>query len=209
MKDVGPEAAPGHPFTAPAAPEPPTEWGELRRDCLVINTTKSSCEENESAHEAVADCMSRLVRTKWDAPGGDLISRLLLGSDSQGAPMPEEGLVATGQAPLPADHETTAGSIATMAAHLSADHARGELLLADRSQIRSAVEETLRFDRNGTFGSGRHSCLGRPLARTKFQAVLGVLLERLPTLGLPVNPGDFCRHDGMLTAPRRELPVTW
>ncbi|WP_407555052.1 cytochrome P450 [Streptomyces sp. Pv4-95] len=59
------------------------------------------------------------------------------------------------------------------------------------------------------FGSGPHSCLGQPLARTELQAALTVLLRRLPTLDLGTGAGDLRRHEGLLTSPLRELPVTW
>lgn len=60
-----------------------------------------------------------------------------------------------------------------------------------------------------TFGAGAHSCLGQPLARTELQAVLAVLLRRLPTLDLAVDVDQLRAQEGLLTAPLRELPVTW
>ncbi len=59
------------------------------------------------------------------------------------------------------------------------------------------------------FGSGPHSCLGQPLARTELQAALTVLLRRVPTLDLGTGAQELRRHEGLLTAPLRELPVTW
>ncbi|MEK8173164.1 hypothetical protein NKH77_42010 [Streptomyces sp. M19] len=65
--------------------------------------------------------------------------------------------MATGQALLLAGHETTAGFIAMMTAHLLADRRRWERLLADPSLVRTAVEEVLRFDPNGSgFGMLRY-----------------------------------------------------
>ena len=209
--------------------------------------------------------MSGLIAGKRAQPGDDLLSLLLDGADAEGEPMSEAGLVATGQALLLAGHETTAGFLAMMVAHLLSDRRRWERLLADPSLVRRAVEEVLRFDPNGsgfgmlryvhedtelsggvvprgttvvcsmaaanrdesawegaddmdldrspnphlTFGTGPHSCLGQPLARTELQAVLTVLLRRLPTLDLGVAAGDLRRHEGLLTTPLRELPVTW
>ncbi|MEU9125546.1 cytochrome P450 [Streptomyces sp. NPDC048506] len=60
-----------------------------------------------------------------------------------------------------------------------------------------------------TFGAGAHSCLGQPLARTELQTVLRVLLRRLPTLDLAVDPAHLRRVEGLLTTPLRELPVKW
>ncbi|GAA3707033.1 cytochrome P450 [Streptomyces tremellae] len=59
------------------------------------------------------------------------------------------------------------------------------------------------------FGAGAHSCLGRPLARTGMEAALSVLLRRLPTLDLAVGADQLRSHEGLLTAPLRELPVVW
>ncbi|MEU7324392.1 cytochrome P450 [Streptomyces griseoviridis] len=59
------------------------------------------------------------------------------------------------------------------------------------------------------FGAGPHSCLGQPLARTEIQAALTVLLRRLPTLDLAVGTDALRSQSGLLTAPLRELPVTW
>ncbi|WP_405660397.1 cytochrome P450 [Streptomyces sp. NBC_01166] len=230
-----------------------------------LNTTKYTREETEAAHGEFADYMSALVAGKRDEPGDDLLSRLMDAADAEGEPMSEAGLVATGQALLLAGHETTAGFIAMMTTHLLSDRGRWERLVDDRSLIRSAVEELLRFDPNGsgfgmlryahediefsggtvpsgttvvcsmaaanrdeqawekpdvmdlgrspnphlTFGAGPHSCLGQPLARTELQAVLGVLLRRLPGLRLAVDPAALRRHEGMLTSPLREVPVTW
>ncbi|MFJ7782052.1 MULTISPECIES: cytochrome P450 [Streptomyces] len=59
------------------------------------------------------------------------------------------------------------------------------------------------------FGAGPHSCLGQPLDRTELQAVLTVLLRERPALRLAVDPREPRRHEGPLTSPPRELPVTW
>ncbi|MGW4373708.1 cytochrome P450 [Streptomyces albidoflavus] len=230
-----------------------------------LNTTRYTRAETEAAHRDFAAYMSGLVDAKRAAPGDDLLSHLLAGADSEGEPMSEAGLVATGQALLLAGHETTAGFIAMMTAHLLSDRTRWERLVADPSLVRRSVEELLRFDPNGSgfgmlryvhedtefsggtvprgttvvcsmaaanrderawqdaaamdldrspnphlaFGVGPHSCLGQPLARTELQAVLTVLLRELPTLRLAVDPRELRRHEGLLTSPLRELPVTW
>ncbi|MFH8569327.1 cytochrome P450 [Streptomyces sp. NPDC017993] len=230
-----------------------------------LNTTRYTRAETEAAYQQFAEYMSGLIAGKRAQPGGDLLSLLLEGADADGRPMSEAGLVATGQALLLAGHETTAGFLAMMVAHLLSDRRRWERLLADPSLVRLAVEEALRFDPNaggfgmlryvhedtefsggvvarGTtvvcsmaaanrdesaweaagemdlgrspnphlaFGSGPHSCLGQPLARTELQAALTVLLRRLPTLDLGIGAQDLRRQEGLLTAPLRELPVTW
>jgi len=230
-----------------------------------LNTTRFTREQMETAHREFAAYMSGLIDGKRAEPGDDLLSLLLTGADGAGEPMPADALVATGQALLLAGHETTAGFIALMVAHLLADRRRWERLLAEPGLVRTAVEESLRFDPNGanfgmlryahedaelsggvvpagttvvcnmaaanrdarawdrpdemdlgrspnphlTFGHGPHSCLGQPLARTEMQAALTVLLRRLPTLDLAVGAEELRAHEGLLTAPLRELPVTW
>ncbi|MFI9172009.1 cytochrome P450 [Streptomyces lincolnensis] len=238
-----------------------------------LNLTRYTREEMAAAQRDFAAYMTGLIDEKRDlvAAGGtetdeeDLLTLLLRGADSEGRPMSEAGLVATGQALLLAGHETTAGFIGMMFAHLLSDRRRWERLLEDRTLIRTAVEEVIRFDPNGSgfgmlryvhedvdlpggpvragdtvvcsmasanrdenawagaddmdlartpnahlaFGAGPHSCLGQPLARTELQAVLDVLLRRLPTLDLAVEASELRRVDGLLTTPLVELPVTW
>lgn len=232
---------------------------------VFLNLTRYTREEMRAAQSEFEAYMSGLVDGKRAEPGDDLLSMLLAGADAEGRPMSEAGLVATGQALLLAGHETTAGFIATMVAHLLSDRRHWERLLEDRSLIRTAVEEVIRFAPNGSgfgmlryvhedtelpgglvpagttvvcsmasanrddsayphadeldlartpnphlaFGAGPHSCLGQPLARTELQAVLDVLLRRLPTLDLAVDATELRPVEGLLTAPLSEVPVTW
>ncbi|MCT2583655.1 cytochrome P450 [Actinophytocola gossypii] len=60
-----------------------------------------------------------------------------------------------------------------------------------------------------TFGSGTHSCIGQALARTELQAVLAVLLRRLPALELAVPAAELNRVEGLVVGGLRELPVRW
>jgi cytochrome P450 len=60
------------------------------------------------------------------------------------------------------------------------------------------------------FGAGPHSCLGQALARTELQAVLKVLLRRLPSLELAIPPTQLRRVEGLVVVGGlRELPVRW
>jgi cytochrome P450 len=59
------------------------------------------------------------------------------------------------------------------------------------------------------FGVGAHSCIGQPLARTELQAVLDVLVRKLPSLELAVAVDDLRRIEGLVVGGLRELPVRW
>jgi cytochrome P450 len=60
-----------------------------------------------------------------------------------------------------------------------------------------------------SFGVGPHSCLGQALARTELQVVLEVLLRRLPTLELAVEPGELVKLEGLIVGGLTEVPVRW
>ncbi|WAP59797.1 cytochrome P450 [Streptomyces sp. S465] len=230
----------------------------------LLNLTRYQQAEVDAAQAEFVDYMAAHVAAKRTAPGDDLLSELITATDPGGHRMSDPELVATGQALLVAGHETTANMIGKMLAMLLADRRHWERLLADRSLVRTAVEEALRFDANpgfgmpryigedtevadtvlprGTtvvcsmaaanrdetafddadeltldrspnphlaFGAGAHSCLGQALARTELQAVLDVLLRRLPTLELAVPAGELRRLEGLAVGGLRELPVRW
>lgn len=60
--------------------------------------------------------------------------------------------------------------------------------------------------RHLSFGKGKHSCLGAPLARMEVKAVFERLIERLPDLELDGEPG---RARGFSIFGRTHLPVRW
>lgn len=228
------------------------------------NVSKFTQAEMDSAQEEFTSYLTDLVAAKRADPGDDLISMLITATDAEGRPISAEGMLATGQILLMAGHETTAGTIGKMAAHLLTDRRRWQLLRDDRSLVAPAVEEVLRYDPNGgfgslryvhedvelggetvpagtsllfptnagnrdesvfdgademdltrkpnphiTFGAGAHSCLGQQLARAELQAVLEVLLRRLPGLDLAVDPRELKLTEGTITTPLQRLPVIW
>jgi cytochrome P450 len=230
----------------------------------LLNLTRYTHDEIGAAQAEFAEYMAGHIDAKRAEPGEDLLSYLITDTDSEGDRLSDATLVATGQGLLVAGHETTANMIGKMVAMLLVDRSRWQRLLADRSLIRLAVEEALRFDANlgfamprylhedfevastvlprGTtvlcemgaanrdestfdgademnlsrspnphlaFGSGPHSCLGQPLARTELQAVLDVLLRRLPSLELAVAPEDLRRVEGLVVGGLSEVPVRW
>jgi len=230
----------------------------------MLNLTKYQQAEVDTAQAEFGAYMKGHVEAKRAAPGHDLLSDLITGAAPDGYRLSDRELVATGQGLLIAGHETTANMIGKMTVMLLADRSRWEQLLTDRSLIRTAVEEALRFDANpgigmpryiseevevgdtvlpaGTtvmcsmaaanrderafeaagemtldrspnphlaFGVGAHSCVGQALARTELQAVLDVMLRRLPTLGLAVPAEDLRRLEGLAVGGLQEVPVRW
>lgn len=230
----------------------------------LLNLTRYSQAQIDAAQGEFVQYMAAHIIAKRAEPGEDLLSELITNTDADGGRLSDATLVATGMGLLVAGHETTANMIGKMVAMLLADRRRWELLLADRSLVRTAVEEALRFDANagfgmprylgedlevagtvlpgGTtvvcsmaaanrdenafegaadmdlarspnlhlaFGAGAHSCLGQALARTELQAVLEVLLRRLPSLELAVPEEDLERLEGLAVGGLREVPVRW
>ncbi|WP_046501171.1 cytochrome P450 [Streptomyces odonnellii] len=230
----------------------------------LLNLTRYTQAEIDAAQREFASYMAGQVAARRAEPGEDLLSELIAGTDADGGGLTDAELVGTGQGLLVAGHETTANMIGKMAGMLLADRRLWERLVADRSLVRSAVEEALRYDANpgfgmpryldqevevggavlppGTtvvcsmaaanrdeyafdgagemdlgrspnphlaFGVGPHSCLGQALARTELQAVLSVLLRRLPSLELAVPARELRRVEGLVVGGLRELPVRW
>ncbi len=230
----------------------------------MLSMTRYTQEEMTAAQRDFGRYMAGHIATKRAEPGDDLLSALLTETDVDGNPLSDAVLVATGIGLLVAGHETTANMIAKMVAMLLADRTHWETLVADRSLVRTAVEEALRLDANagfgmlrflsedieiagtlvpsGTtavcsmaaanrdesafddpaeldlrrspnphlaFGAGAHACIGQPLARTELQAVLDVLLRRLPSLELATGVDDLRRVEGLVVGGLRELPVKW
>ncbi|MBO0805177.1 MAG: cytochrome P450 [Nocardiopsaceae bacterium] len=124
-------------------------------DAMLSLTRYTGAEMKEAGAEFAA-YMARHVDAKRAEPADDLLSELIVASNAEGQGLSEAELVATGRALLVAGHETTANMIGKMVAMLLADRRRWERLLADRSLVRTAVEEALRFDANLGFGMVRY-----------------------------------------------------
>jgi cytochrome P450 len=231
---------------------------------MMLSMTRFTEAEMVAAQREFGAYMASHIAAKRAAPGDDLLSALVAERDAEGEPLSDRILGATGIGLLVAGHETTANMIGKMVAMLLADRGRWERLVADRTLVRTAVEETLRMDANagfgmlryltedveiagevlpsGTtavcsmaaanrderafaaademdlrrspnphlaFGAGAHACLGQPLARTELQAVLDVLVRKLPSLELAVGVDDLRRVEGLVVGGLRELPVRW
>jgi len=58
-----------------------------------------------------------------------------------------------------------------------------------------------------SFGTGSHSCLDRPLARTEPRTVLAELLRELPALGPAVPVEERRQTQGLTVGGLREVPV--
>jgi len=119
----------------------------------MLNMSRFTQDEiNSSNAEFGAYLVGHIAALRAD-PGDDLISSLIaVADDSEDGRLSEAELLLTAQGLLIAGHEATSNMIGKMVAMLLADRRRWEQLLADRSLIRYAVEEALRFDTN--FGVG-------------------------------------------------------
>ncbi|MFJ7216081.1 cytochrome P450 [Amycolatopsis sp. NPDC098790] len=117
---------------------------------VMLSMTRYTQAEFDAAQQEFGRYMGGLIAEKRAEPGDDILSALL----PEG--WPDAMLVATGIGLLIAGHETTANMIAKMVAMLLADRTRWERLLADPALVRTAVEESLRFDANAGVGMSRY-----------------------------------------------------
>ncbi|MBT2228154.1 cytochrome P450 [Nonomuraea sp. NEAU-A123] len=122
----------------------------------LLNLTKYEKSEIDAAQAEFFQYMSDHLAAKRAEPGDDLLSELIAAGGPEDGGLTELQVLVTGMALLVAGHETTANMIGKMVAMLLADRTRWERLLADPSLIRTAVEESLRFDANSGFGLPRY-----------------------------------------------------
>ncbi|MEU7856625.1 cytochrome P450 [Nonomuraea sp. NPDC049141] len=122
----------------------------------LLNLTKYEKAEIDAAQAEFFQYMSDHLAAKRAEPGDDLLSELIAAGGPEDGGLTELQVLVTGMALLVAGHETTANMIGKMVAMLLADRTRWERLLADPSLIRTAVEESLRFDANSGFGLPRY-----------------------------------------------------
>ncbi|MEU7638543.1 cytochrome P450 [Streptomyces sp. NPDC059101] len=123
---------------------------------MLLNLTRYGQREIDTAQRDFHAYLAGHLELKRTDPGEDLLSSLITATDADGGRLTDDQLAATGQALLIAGHETTANMIGKMMALLLADRRRWEQLVADRSLVRTAVEEALRFDANAGFGMPRY-----------------------------------------------------
>lgn len=122
----------------------------------LLNLTRYGQEEIDAAQAEFVAYLAGHIDAKRAQPGEDLLSELMVATDSAGEHLSDGQLAATGRALLVAGHETTANMIGKMVGMLLADRRHWERLLADPSLVRTAVEEVLRFDANPGFGMPRY-----------------------------------------------------
>ncbi|WP_344320869.1 cytochrome P450 [Streptomyces macrosporus] len=121
----------------------------------LLSLTRYTQAEIDVAQAEFRAYMSEHIAATRDDPGDDLIGELISAAGA-GHVMSDEVLLSTAQGLLVAGHETTANMIGKMVGMLLADRRRWEALLADRSLVRTAVEEALRTDADAGFGIPRH-----------------------------------------------------
>ncbi|NJP27248.1 cytochrome P450 [Microbispora sp. SCL1-1] len=122
----------------------------------LLNLTRYGKAETDAAQGEFFQYMSGLVAAKRAALGDDMLSELITAGGPEDGGLSDIQILVTGMALLVAGHETTANMIGKMIAMLLTDRSRWERLLADPSLIRTAVEESLRFDANAGVGLPRY-----------------------------------------------------
>ncbi|HEV7652338.1 MAG TPA: cytochrome P450 [Actinophytocola sp.] len=123
---------------------------------VMLNMSRFTQDEINSSNAEFAEYLMGHIGRLRENPGEDLISELIKVTDAADGRLSEVELLLTAQGLLIAGHEATSNMIGKMFAMLLADRARWERLLADRSLIRVAVEELLRFDVNPGIGIPRY-----------------------------------------------------
>ncbi|MBO0867255.1 MAG: cytochrome P450 [Micromonosporaceae bacterium] len=117
------------------------------------------------------------------------------------------------------------GASLTMLRYVTEDIEVGGVLVPKGSSVIPALESAnfdpaafecpARFDieRGGrqqlTFGTGRHFCVGAPLARAELQIAIASLLERFPGLRLAVPVDALRRKDDAFFQTFTSVPVVW
>ncbi|CAL9659437.1 Cytochrome P450 monooxygenase PikC [Actinosynnema sp. ALI-1.44] len=87
-----------------------------------------------------------LVALRRRSPGDDLVSDLVAVTDTDGAKLTEDELVATAVLLLMAGHEATVNVIGNGVHALMTHRGQWERLVADQSLLSTAVEELIRYD---------------------------------------------------------------
>ena len=130
------------------------------------------------------------------------VEEVLRAPDPADAPR-ETGLPRYANADIDVDGETiAAGDLVLLALH-------------EANVDASVFDEPREFDVHRsvnphmTFGHGAHYCIGAPLARIELQAVLGTLVQRMPSVRLAVHIEQLRPKSQLLTGGLAELPVSW
>ncbi|MHC5906514.1 cytochrome P450 [Streptomyces sp. S6] len=117
-----------------------------------LNVSRWTKAESAAAYEEFDAYLSRHIAEVREHPGDDLLSMLIADVED----VSDAWLLRTGIGLLVAGHETTANAIGKAVAMLLADRTRWEHLVAHPESVRTAVEETLRFDVNLGAGLSRY-----------------------------------------------------
>jgi cytochrome P450 len=114
----------------------------------------ATAEDGQKGVMGLAQYLINLVKAKMESPSEDAVSDLAERVNAGEISVKEAAQLGTGL--LIAGHETTANMIGKMVSMLLAERSRWEQVVADPSLIRSAVEESLRFDANLGLGMARY-----------------------------------------------------
>ena len=121
----------------------------------MLSMTQYSQAEINAAQQEFTQYLLSHIEEKRKNPGDDLLSELSAAA-GPGQSVPAELLLMTAKGLLVAGHETTSNMIGKMMGMLLSVPSRWQQLLSDPSLVRTAVEESLRFDANPGFGLPRY-----------------------------------------------------
>lgn len=121
------------------------QWSDSVALSLDSTRTKKEYEEAKIAQDKLSIYMSNLIDKKRNSPGEDLLSDLIAAEDS-GEKLTHMELIATSTLLLVAGHETTTNLIGNGFLALLKNRDQMNMLRDDRSLLKSAVEEFLRYD---------------------------------------------------------------
>ena len=151
----------------------------------------------------VRDLLAR--RRQHNRPGQDLLSDLVVVTDTDGTRLNEDELVATVVLLFMAGHEASVNLVGNGVLALMRHRDQWQRLINEPGLAATAVEELIRYEPDHLdicrtpnphlgFGAGIHYCLGAPLARIEAQVALLGLRHRLPALepaGQPQRRPEF------------------
>ncbi|MBL6449211.1 cytochrome P450 [Fulvivirga sp. 29W222] len=100
----------------------------------------------DSASKNLISLFNKLLKSKQQTPGNDLISKLIVANEQESEPLSDEALISVFIFLFIAGQETTIGLISTGLMHLSKNPDQLGRLIAQPELMPNAIDELLRYD---------------------------------------------------------------